>query len=278
MEHINNSGFIGNLSLIVVDNDSTDGSQKMVEQEFPRAKLIKNSSNLGFAAAANQILKTLDTQYVLLLNSDTEVCPGSLETLVNFMESHSDVGAAGPLILNPDGSVQHSCRKFPSFKDATVHAFLGVFLPSNPYSNRYKMVECDHEAEQAVDWVSGAAVCLCVRAMKEIQYFDESYYMYVEDMDLCFRLRQAGWKVYYTPQAKIYHYIGESSKQASKKMIIEHQKSIYRFYSKLYENKPWRYIKFLIGIGLFLRGLILIFLGWVSVKKERANRNGRTGG
>ncbi len=107
-------------------------------------------------------------------------------------------------------------------------------------------------------------MCLRKKAARSVGYFDESYYMYVEDMDLCYRLWQEGWKVYYVPEAKVYHHVGQSSKQVSTKMIVEHQKSIYRFYSKLYEDKPWRHLKFLIALGLFLRGLLLIFLGWIK--------------
>lgn len=256
--------FFEDSDLVVVDNNSIDGSQEMVIEKFPRASLIANDDNLGYAAAANQILKMTKTPFVLLLNSDTEVSSGSLQALVDFMMTHPDAAAVGPLILNPDDSVQYSCRKFPSFIDATVHAFFGAFFPSNPYSERYKMVECDRESEREVDWISGAAICLRKDAAKSINYFDEGYYMYVEDMDLCYRLKQKGWRVYYVPRAKVYHHIGQSSKQISKKMIIEHQKSIYRFYSKLYQNKPWRYLKFLIAIGLFFRGLLLIFLGWIG--------------
>ncbi len=192
------------------------------------------------------------------------------------MTSHGDAGTAGPMILNPDGSMQFSSRNFPSFLDATVHAFLGPIAPENPFSKRYKRIECDRDTEQEVDWVSGAAMCLRKEAGQGIGFFDEGYHMYVEDMDLCYRLWKADWKVYYVPSAKILHHIGQSSKQASTSMIIEHQKSIYRFYSKLYEDKPWRHLKFLIGLGLYIRALLLIMANWVESRgsKEKEDRNG----
>lgn len=267
------------VNVVVVDNNSADGSQEMVKDAFPQVNLIENSSNVGYAAAANQILRSSETSYIFLLNSDTEILPGSMELLIDSMKQHPDAGVIGPLVLNPDDSVQYSCRNFPSFADAMVHAFLGAFSPSNPYSKRYKMVECDRKNDREVDWVSGAAVCLRKDAVKSIDYFDEDFYMYVEDMDLCYRLRQAGWKVYYTPQAKVYHHVGQSSKQISMKMIVEHQKSIYLFYSRLYNDKPWRYLKVLIAIGLFFRGLLLIFterLRGARLEKGRSRKRNKS--
>jgi len=264
-----------NSLIVVADNNSTDGSQEMVKKEFPQVRLIANDANVGFATAANHILKTSRTPFVLLLNSDTEVTSGSLRIMVDFMKDNPDVAAAGPLILNFDGSIQYSCRNFPSFIDATVHAFLGAFSPSNPYSARYKMVDFDRDKQQRVDWISGAAMCLRREAVEKIGYFDESYYMYVEDMDLCFRLWRSGYKVYYLPRVKVYHHIGQSSKQINTKMVFEHQKSIYRFYSKLYADKPWRHIKFLIGIGLFCRSILLILLNWIKGVRSKEPATGK---
>ncbi len=259
--------------IVVVDNSSTDGSGEMVKTDFPDAQIIENQENAGFARACNQALTRAVSEYVLILNSDTVITEGCLDTLFAFMKSHKDTGAVGPLILNFDNSVQYSSRNFPSFLDATVHAFLGTILPSNPFSKRYKRIECSHQSEQEVDWISGAAMCVRKEAASSIGRFDEAYHMYVEDMDFCYRLWRENWKVYFLPDAKVYHYIGQSSKQMSQKMIIEHQKSIYRFYSKLYQDKPWRYLKLLIGLGLFLRGSLLIFLNWVKKERKDDKRN-----
>lgn len=254
--------------VVVVDNNSTDGSPKMIKAEFPESLLIENQDNIGFARACNQALEATRAEYVLVLNSDTVITDGCVDTLSEYMKSHEDVGVVGPLILNFDGSVQYSCRDFPSFLDATVHAFVGAILPLNPFSKRYKKIECDHKSEQEVDWVSGAAMCIRKEAANSVGLFDQKYYMYVEDMDFCYRLWQADRKVVYVPEAKVYHHIGQSSRQQSAKMVIEHQKSIYRFYSKLYEDKPWRYLKFLIAVGLFLRGALLILSNRIERLRE----------
>jgi len=257
-------------NVVVVDNDSTDGSPEMVKEKFPQVTLKENSRNVGYAVAANQIIKQSNTPYLFLLNSDTKLVSASFEEMVGFMNMHPSVGVVGPLVLNSDGTIQYSCRNFPSFIDATIHAFLGMLVPSNPYSGRYKMMECNRQSEQKVDWVSGAAMFLRKKAIESIKGFDEGYYMYVEDMDLCYRLQLSGWDAYYLPQVEIYHHIGQSSQQRSTKMIIEHQKSIYRFYSKLYENKPWHYLQFLIAIGLFFRAILLILFNKLKGKKLKA--------
>jgi len=273
LKSVNEAKSSVSLEIVVVDNNSADGSVGMVREKYPEAKIFENQDNLGFAKGCNQAIKKAAGNYVLLLNSDTEIVEGCFDVLHDFMNSHENAGAVGPKILNFDGSVQYSCRDFPSFADATVHAFLGAFFPSNPFSKRYKRVERNHESDQEVDWISGAALCLRKEAVESIGCFDEHYYMYVEDMDLCYRLRQKDWGIYYNPKAKVYHHIGQSSKQMSSKMMIEHQKSIYRFYSKLYKDKPWRHLKFLIGIGLFFRGLLLIF---ASLVKRSRNDERRT--
>jgi len=257
--------------LIVVDNGSSDGSLEMIKNKFSQVRLVENPTNLGYSRAANQAIASSRGRYILLLNSDTEIFPGALDSLCEFMESSPEVGATGPMLLNPDGSLQYSCRNFPSFGAATMHAFLGLISPENPYSKAYKLAEWNHNSQREVDWVSGAAIFLRRQALEEIGFFDEDYFMYLEDVDLCYRLWQAGWKVCYFPKARILHHIAQSSRLRSPKMIAEHHKSIYRFYAK--HHRAGLFLKPIVALGLLIRGIFLIAADYF--KRQVGSRNVR---
>lgn len=264
---------LASYELYVVDNASTDGSLSMVAEKFPDVHLIENAGNLGFSAAANQAIRTSHAKYVLILNTDTVVDPDAVDILVEFGDGHEDMAIAGPLLLNTDGSIQASGRRFPSFVDSVMHAFLGIVWPSNPFSVRYRMLDWDRQSERTIDWVSGAAMFIRRAAAEQVNYFDERFFMYVEDMDLCYRLWHKGWKVYFCPQAKVVHHWAKSSEQSSAKMIIEFQRSLYRFYSKTYSHTWKRLLKPLVAGGLTLRAGILITKDWVT--RKLAARRGR---
>lgn len=245
----------------MVDNGSSDDSGKMVKSKFSQAILVENEGNVGYCKASNQAIRASRGKFILLLNSDTEIMPGALDSLYRFARQHPDAGAIGPMLLNTDGTLQYSCRSFPSFGIAAMHAFLGLFFPTNPYTRAYKLTEWGHNSEREVDWISGACMFLRRQALEQIGFFDEDYFMYVEDVDLCYRLWQVGWKVYYLPSAKIIHHIAQSSQQ-SPKMVIEHHKSIYRFYAKQNPNGIGRFLKPLVALGLFVRGTLLIMMNY----------------
>ena len=245
----------------VIDNASNDGSQQLVKDSFSTVKLIENKKNQGFAKAANQAIKKSDGDMVVVLNTDTVLHDNSLENLIDFMKSCPQAGAVGPLLLNPDGSNQASGRRFPSFFDASIHAFLGVVAPNNRYTRRYKLLDWDRNNKREVDWISGAAICLRKKAAQDVGLFDERYFMYVEDMDLCYRLWENGWKVFLLPEAKVTHHIGQSSKQFNNQMIKEFEKSIFRFFKKQNKDSLKRYLSPLIWLGLKLRTRLLILNG-----------------
>lgn len=259
---------LASYEIIVVDNASTDGSVNMMKDEFPDIHLLENAGNLGYAAAANQALRTSRAKFVLVLNTDIELDRDAIDILLEHAEKHDDLAIGGPLLLNSDGSIQLSGRRFPSFIDAAMHAFLGVIWPKNPFSVRYTMADWDRQNDTVVDWVSGAAMLIRRRAAEDVGLFDERYFMYVEDMDLCYRLWQNEWKVYFCPDSKMVHHIAQTSKQSSAKMIIEFQRSLYRFFDKTYSGTGKRWLKPVVAVGLVVRAGGLLALDWVRRKRD----------
>lgn len=219
--------------VIVIDNGSKDGSAAMIETEFPWVRLVKSEKNLGFTGGHNLAVSMREAPDVLLLNSDTVVHPGALRTLVDFAKTHPEAGIFGPKLLNPDGSLQLSCRRFPNPVAALFRStLLGRLFPNNRYTRDYLMADWDHSQSREVDWVSGAAFYVTDRTIKEVGVFDEAFFMYCEDVDWCFRAWKHGLKVMYVPTSVITHAIGHSSSQVANKMIVRFHRSMLRFYRK----------------------------------------------
>jgi GT2 family glycosyltransferase len=219
--------------VIVVDNASGDGSAEMIEREFPEITLLRQSTNLGFTGGHNLALERAQGRHKALLNSDTVVHPGAINALVAFMDANPRAGIVGPKLLNPDGSLQMSCRRFPNPVAAAFrNTWLGKLFPNNKYVREYLMADFQHDQPREVDWVSGAALFIRSDTMNEIGKLDDEFFMYCEDVDLCKRAWDAGWKVMYCPQAVISHAIGKSSDQVPNRMIARFHLSMLRYYRK----------------------------------------------
>lgn len=224
--------------IFVVDNDSSDGSAELVGAEFPQVNVIRNHLNFGFSKGCNQGIGKSKGKYILLLNPDTMVESHSLEKMFEFMERCPECGIAGPKIMDPGGSIQLSCRSFPSFRNALFNRYslFTKFFPNNRFSRDYLLSDWDHSMTREVDWVSGACMMVRRQVFEKIGLLDEKFFMYCEDVDLCYRAKEHGWKVYYLPEASVIHYIGYSSRSIGYRSIIEHHKSMFQFYKKHYSR------------------------------------------
>lgn len=224
--------------VIVVDNGSADGSPQMVREEFPEAHLIRNRANLGFTKANNQGIDVSTGRYVLLLNNDTRVLPGAFSDAIDYLDGEPAIGAAGLKLLNSDGSLQLSCRRFPSFSQALFNRYsiLTRLFPDNRYSRAYLMTDMKHDAIEDVDWVSGACLLFRRSVLEKIGKLDERFFMYSEDVDYCYRVWQGGWRVTYLPFARVFHLIGQDTKRVKYKLLYERHRSMYRFYKKHYSR------------------------------------------
>jgi N-acetylglucosaminyl-diphospho-decaprenol L-rhamnosyltransferase len=196
--------------LVVVDHGSTDGTLELVRERFPEARVIEQE-NRGFGGGNNAGMRAASGDYVLLLNPDAWFLGNGLAKLVEFAEGHPGAGVVGPRLLHPDGSLQRSVRGFPTpWRIATEWFFLRKLAPRSRMFNAFHGGPADHESVYEAEWLGGA--CLLVRraALDEVGGFDEGFFLFSEEVDWCYRFRQAGWKVLFYPGADVVHVIGAS--------------------------------------------------------------------
>jgi N-acetylglucosaminyl-diphospho-decaprenol L-rhamnosyltransferase len=217
--------------VVVVDNASTDGSADLVAKEFPEARVIRNRENLGFSRANNKGLREAAGAYALILNSDAELTPGALPALVARLDARPRLGAAGPRTLSPDGTVQVSFGPAltPLAEWRQRHLVRGV-KRRDPAALEEAAARAGVEHEP--DWVSGSCLLARKDALDAVGGFDESFFLYEEDVDLCLRLRRAGWGVLFTPAAEVVHHLGRSMEADPARARLEYPRSHVRFYRK----------------------------------------------
>jgi GT2 family glycosyltransferase len=217
----------------VVDNHSNDGSVDLVREQFPWVNLLVNRENQGFARANNRALSLATGRYVLFLNPDTQLLSDALAVLLRFMDDHPKVGAVGPQVLFPEGSIQPSCRRFPTLATVLWEAVgLDRALPDHPRFGRYLMGDWDHRSLCRVDQPIGA--CLMVRssALEQVGQFDDQFFLFFEEVDLCRRLRSAGWEIYFVPEAQVIHHGGHSTGQDFRRAVWLFHSSRYKYFRK----------------------------------------------
>jgi len=219
--------------VIVVDNGSTDGSVEMVRRDFAQVQIIANAENVGFVRANNQAVERCRGRYILLLNSDTKVLPGSLAQTVQFMDAHPNAGLAGVQLLNPDGTFQASYTPFPTlWREFLILSGSGRLLIRPTFPSFGPQTE--KGAQKIKGYVEGAYLMARREAVDQIGGLDERIFMYAEEVDWCHRFHRAGWEVWYLPQAPIIHYGGQSSKQRQSRMEAELYCSRVYFFRKHY--------------------------------------------
>lgn len=240
--------------IVVVDNASHDGSADAVRGR-PGVEVVALQVNVGFGAGANRGAALLEDPYLLIVNPDVVVDPGSTKVLVDALASMPDVGLVAPRIETPDGRLYESVRRFPTLRDAIGHAFLNFLWPGNRFSRRYKMADWDHGSAGDVDWVAGTYLLVRRSAWLDVGGFDERFFMYMEDVDLSRRLGEAGWRRRYEPDARIVHEIGRSTDQTPYRMIAAHHRSLYRYTAKTWHG-PRRVLLPLVALALAVRTVL----------------------
>jgi GT2 family glycosyltransferase len=245
------------LEVIVVDNNSSDGSIEMVQQGFPEVKLLCNSSNRGFAAANNQGIHASSGRYLCLINSDVRVLSGCLDALVAFMNNHPEIAIAGPRVLNGDLTLQSSCRRFPNLWNNFCETFaLPRLFPRSRFLAGEHMTFFQHDRMIFPDVLVGCFLIVRRAAVKDFGLLDENFFMYAEDVDWCLRCWQAGWKTAFFPGAEAVHFRGGSSSNDPVRLAVALQHARQQFWRKHYT----------FGARLGLAGLLALenTMRWVA--------------
>lgn len=215
--------------VVVVDNASTDGSLGRLLKEIGHVRVVESRRNLGYGKGANLGARETAGPYLVVCNPDLVVSPGALATLVARLEHDQSLGVVGPMLRDTAGEVYPSGRDFPALADALGHAFIGLIWGANPWTRRYRHLGGDQHRARPADWVSGAFMVLRREAFLSVGGFDDAYFMYMEDVDLCWRLRRAGWGCFYEPAAEVRHEQGRSTARHPYRMLVAHHVSMWRF-------------------------------------------------
>lgn len=226
------AGHHPNIEVIVVDAASSDGSAEMVRAEFPGVKLVESDENLGYTRGNNLGLRAATGRYVLILNPDTEVVGDALSQILAYMDAHPRVGVLGPQLLYPDGDIQSTRRRFPSLATGFFESTWFQPLAPRRLLDHYFARDLPDDQIAEVDWVVGAALLVRRETYEQVGGFDESFFMYSEEMDWCRRMKTAGWQVVYFPPARIVHHEAKSSAQVPAATHIRFNSSKVRYFRK----------------------------------------------
>jgi GT2 family glycosyltransferase len=227
--------------VIVVDNGSTDGSQEMLQEKFPQVNIIQNDHNLGLGKASNQGIVATTGKFILLLNNDTIVNGQSFDKMIDFMERNTEAGAVGGKLLNPDGSIQACFNKFSTLMEEFLIATrLGEILQVG-----YPSTTCE-EGVRSVDWIGSACLMLRRTALEIVGLLDEEYFIYGDEADLQYRLKKAGWQIFYIPEVTTVHYGGRSMDRWRRRKMVYRGKLL--FYQKNYGTLQTVTLRFIFGI------------------------------
>ena len=251
--------------ILVVDNASSDDSLAKLQDYFKdKVKFIASAENNGFAAGNNQALRIADGKYILLLNSDTIVWENTLENIYSYMEEHTDVGACGCRVLLENGELDKACkRSFPNVKNSFFRLF---HIPTKSKDNDYNLDNLPDGEIYEIDCLTGAFMFMRAEALNEVGFLDETFFMYGEDIDLCYRIKEGGWKIVYYGESKITHLKGASSKKQKFKLIYEFYRAMYIYYKKHHADENSFIVNIAVYLGIALLCTLKLFLNLFKKK------------
>lgn len=261
--------------VIVVDNNSHDGTHEMLRNDFPEVRLIVNPGNLGYTHPMNQALKAAAGRYRIQLNPDTLICPGAFDALADFMDAHPEAGICTPRVLNRDGSLQLQCRRSEGrpWDAFTYFSGLSRRFPNQARFAGYLMTYKNDLEIYEVQAVSGSCMFIRADVLEEVGYLDELFYAYQEDSDFCLQARKAGWKVYYVPQAEIIHFGGEGGTRVHPyRSVTAWHRSYYLYYRKNFARDYFFLVNVLVYGLMIVKYLIAMAKIFFSKEKYPATR------
>ncbi len=250
------------LEVIVVENASRDGSLEAIRERFPGVVLIENAVKEGFSANHNKAIRRAGGEFIFILNDDTIVHEGTLGTMVGFLRGHPEAGAVGGTLMYPDGTLQYTGKGRPTLLAAAMVSLgLHRLFPKNPVTARYYNRKDSYSGVEEVESINGAALMVRRSMLDKVGLLDEGFFLYCEDVDWCIRMREAGYRLYYLPEARITHYRGASTK--GRRMVGIYHRSLVRFYRKHYAGKHSFVVNAAAYAAIALRFAVFWLLGGV---------------
>jgi N-acetylglucosaminyl-diphospho-decaprenol L-rhamnosyltransferase len=265
------------VTIVVVDNNSSDGTPDSVSREFPYVRLVRNSGNSGFASANNQAMRNADGRYMLLLNPDTEVFPGAIDALIRFMDAHPNAWAAGPALLNGDRTPQRTGVRFPAIWNLFVESlFLDRVFPGTRLFGSHRELYADPAVPRQVDYLQGSCLIVRKEAIERIGVLDEDFFMYFEETDWCYRMKQAGGEVWYVPDARVIHYGGGVVGHYDERRLVHFYSGLTMFYRKHHSYGEQAIVSTIVAFRAMLRWAIWSTIGLIRPGlRDRARSSAR---
>jgi N-acetylglucosaminyl-diphospho-decaprenol L-rhamnosyltransferase len=254
------------LEVIVVDGGSSDGTPETLTEEYPWVRLIARSDNVGFPKGNNIGLAEAEGRLLLLLNPDTEIEGEAISSMTRYLDDHRDVGIVGPKLLNPDGSIQSSRRRFPSLATGFFESTWLQSIAPNSLMERYYAADLPDDVVSEVDWLVGACLMTRRAVLEDVGPMDEAYFMYSEELDWCRRVKEAGWQVVYLPEARIVHHVGKSSEQAVTERHINYQRAKLRYFRKFHGRIPSNALRLTILLNYLFQIILEASKGVLGLK------------
>ncbi len=250
--------------IIVVDNSEDDPSLQTLKGLYPKAQFISNPSNVGFSKANNQAAKIARGDVFIFLNPDTILSDQAINSMKNYFCSHAEIGALGPKVVDPDGSLQYSCRHYPTLWTGLFNRYsiLSRLFPKNRFTSQYLMLDFDHNEILQVDWLSGCCLMVSKNVFEKVGGFDENYFLFNEDIDLCHMINQAGKEVIYFPEANVTHQVSTSNSKTSTKVIVQRHLGMMHYFKKHHRGNFL--IRGTINFFILIRGLTQLLINFIK--------------
>ena len=250
--------------VIIIDNSEEDLGLQSLKENYPKVQIVYNPTNVGFSKANNQAAKIARGKFLFILNPDTILKEQAINSMFRHIRSNMEIGALGPKVLNPDGSLQYSCRRYPTLWTGLFNRYsiFSRLFPQNRFTRRYLMLDFEHNETSPVDWLSGCCLMIPKSVFEAVNGFDENYFLFNEDIDLCRMLNQSGKKVIYFPEAKVIHKVSTSNSKTTSRVIIQRHLGM-MYYFKKYHSKNLL-IRVIVNFFISTRGILKLFTNLVK--------------
>ena len=250
--------------VIIIDNSEDGSGLQSLKENYPKVHIVYNPTNVGFSKANNQAAKIAQGKFLLLLNPDTILKEKASNSMLRHIRSNMQIGVLGPKVLNPDGSLQYSCRRYPNLWTGLFNRYsiLSRLFPKNRFTSRYLMLDFDHNEALPVDWLSGCCLMIPKSVFEEVNGFDENYFLFNEDVDLCRMIHKTGKRVIYFPEAKVFHKVSTSNRKTTARVIIQRHLGM-MYYFKKHHNKNLL-IRGIVNLFISSRGIVQLFTNFVK--------------